>query len=115
MKYVGSFLIAFTLVYLAYLFFVILRKDKLKNFKNNAFLRYLVRVYNLDVNKLDMRKMANIIALANSFIIAMTFEAIVFVSNFFLALVLAFAILIVLQIVIYHIIGTILKRRCKNV
>lgn len=115
MKYIVSFLIAFTIVYLVYLFFVVLRKEKLKGFKNNTFLRYLVKVYNLDINKLNMKKMANIIALANSFIIAATFEVIRFVNNFWLSLLLAFAVLIVLQIIIYHIIGKILKGREKNV
>lgn len=115
MQKIFIWLIIFIIIYLFYLFFIILRKEKLKLFKNNSFVRYLVKVYKLNSKKLEMKQMANIVALANAFIIATTFLIIDFVDNFYLKMFLALIILIILQLVIYHIIGKILKRRDKNV
>ena len=110
MNYLINFIVVFMIVYLVYLFLVILRKDKLKEFKNNTFLRYLVRIYKLDIKKLDMKKMANIIALANSFIIALTYTIVIMFDGFIKQMLMAIAIFILLDLFVYHIIGIILKR-----
>ena len=52
MKYLISFIVVFVMIYLFYLFFIVLRKEQVKKFKNNTFLRYLVRVYKLDIKNL---------------------------------------------------------------
>lgn len=110
MNYLINFIVVFMIVYLVYLFLVILRKDKLKEFKNNTFLRYLVRIYKLDIKKLDMKEMANIIALANSFIIALTYTIVIMFDGFIKQMLMAIAIFILLDLFVYHIIGIILKR-----
>ena len=115
MKYLVSFIVIFIVVYLFYLFFIILNKENLKKFKDNSFLRYLVRIYKLDIKKLDMKKMANTIALTNAFIIGLTYAIILLVDGFIKQMLFAIALFILLELLIYHIIGTILKRRDKNV
>ena len=110
MNYLINFIVVFMIVYLVYLFLVILRKDKLKEFKNNTFLRYLVRIYKLDIKKLDMKKMANIIALANSFIIALTYTIVIMFDGFIKQMLMAIAVFILLDLIVYHIIGIILKK-----
>lgn len=115
MKQLILWLTIFIAVYLFYLLFVILRKKKLELFKNNIGFSYLVKVYKLNTKKIDTKEIAHIIALANSFIIATTFVVIDFINNFYLKMFVALILLILLQLLIYHIIGKCLKRRDKNV
>lgn len=113
MKEIILWFIIYVIVYLFYLFFVILRKKKLELFSNNTCYKYLVKVYHL--NETNLKKMAHIIALANAFIIATTFIVIDFIENFYLKMLVALITLLLLQLLTYHIIGTLLKRREKNV
>jgi uncharacterized membrane protein len=115
MEYIISGLIVFVIVYLFYFFLIILRKNKLKLFKNNSYYKYLVKVYNLDTKKLDNKFMANVVAISNALIIGITCSIVLLLDNVYLQLLLALALLILLQLFIYHIVGTILKRREKNV
>ena len=114
MKYLISFIVVFVMIYLFYLFFIVLRKEQVKKFKNNTFLRYLVRVYKLDIKKLDLKKMANIIGLTNGFIIALTYVIVLFIDGFNRQMFMAMGVFILLELTIYHIIGKILQRRDKN-
>ena len=113
MEYILSFLIVFIIIYLFYLLFVILRKDKLEKFKNNSILMYLVRVYKLDINKLNIKHMAHIIAITNAFIIASTYPIVSLFNGLLKQMLMAIGVFILLELFIYHIIGTILKRREK--
>lgn len=115
MKYICSFLFSFIIVYLFYYLLIILRKEKLKMFNNNSYYKFLIKRYKLDTKKINNKMMANIVALANSFILAFTSSIVMIVENIYLELLLALAILILLQLFVYHIIGILLKRREKNV
>ena len=107
-------IIVFIIIYLFYLLFVILRKKKLLLFRNNIYVRYLESKYRLDISLLNLKKLANTIALANSFIIALTFYLIGITDNFLLKMLLAFAILIPIQIFIYHIIGIFYQKNIRK-
>lgn len=115
MKQLILWLSIFIIIYLFYLIFVILRKKKMAQFENNTYISYLTKVYKLDKKKLNIKLLAHIIALSNAFIIATTFIIISYVKNFILMLLLAFIVLLPLQLLVYHIIGKYLKRREKNV
>ena len=106
-----EFIVVFILVYLAYLLFVILRKKQMKKFKNNTNYRYLIRVYKLDESKLDIKKMAHLIALTNAFMIALTYTIVMLVDGFITKIILATCVFILLDIIVYHIVGKILKGR----
>lgn len=104
----------FIIVYLTYLLFVIIRKNK-KAYNENTYISYLIRVYKLNESKINMNKLIHVIALANAFIIASTFIIISYPKNFIVKMFLAFIVLIPLQLFIYHILGKILKRGEKDV
>ncbi len=108
---IGSYLAIMGLVYLAYYLFIIIRKEQLKKFKNNTFYKYLVKTYKLDPKKHDMKSMVKTIALANGFIIATTYEIVICIKGFVLQLLMAFAVFILLDLIVYHIIGKKLKGR----
>jgi len=106
---------AFIFIYLIYLFTVILRKKKLEKFKGNAYVRYLEIIYHIDVNKINIRGLANIIALTNAFIIALTLFVIITITESFIIMFLfALVILIPLQLLFYHIIGKIYQKKGSN-
>lgn len=113
-----TFIGAFLIVYIFYLLFVILRKKNKDKLKNGIELRYLKVKYNVDVKDLDIKKMSHVIAIANSFIIATTVTIISFIDHLILMMVVGFVVLMILELIIYHIIGTHYqqkKRGKKNV
>lgn len=104
-------LIIISITYLVYFLFIAIRKEQLKKFKNNTFYKYLVKVYKLDPKKHDMKNMVKIIGLANGFIIAITYEIVMLIKGLTLQLLMAFAVFILLDLIVYHIVGKILKGR----
>ena len=115
MKYLLTWMLVFIIIYLFYLFFVIFRKKKIDKFLDNIYANYLIRTYKLEKNKINVKKLAHLVAISNAFIIATTFVIISFVKNFILMMLLAFIVLIPLQLIVYNIIGKYLKRSEKNV
>ena len=104
-------LIIIFITYLVYFLFIAIRKEQLKKFKNNTFYKYLVKVYKLDPKKHDMKSMVKTIGLTNGFIIATTYEIVLCVKGLTLQLLMAFAVFILLDLIVYHIVGKILKGR----
>ena len=99
------------IIYLFYYLFIAIRKEQLKKFKNNTFYRYLLKVYKLDSKKHNMKNMVKIIGLANGFIIATTYQIVMLIKGLTLQLLMAFAVFILLDLIVYHIIGKKLKGR----
>ena len=111
MNRVLMFLVIWLIVYLFYFLFVIIRRKKIELFKNNSHVKYLVNVYKIDIDKINIKKLANIIAIANGFIISLTMIIIDFIKNIYLKLFVALILLVILQLVVYYIIGRLLKRK----
>ena len=110
MKYVSIWLIIFVLFYLLYLFFVILRKKKLAKFNDSPYIKYLAKVYKLDLKKQEPKKLAHLVALANSFIVSTTFLIVFGIKNYLLMVLIALVTIIPLSLLVYYIVGKILKR-----
>lgn len=105
------FVVSFVVVYLFYLFFVILNEKKLYKFRENIYFNFLVKNYHLDLGKVTLSFLANVVSLANSFIIATTCTIVCFVDNFILKMLLAFAVLVSLQLFVYFTIGKLLNKK----
>ncbi len=99
------FIITFIVVYLIYLVTVILRNKKKNRFEESVEIRYLEKVYKINVKRLNMKSLSHTIALSNSFIISLTLSIISFVELFILKMLVGFVVLIILELLIYHIIG----------
>lgn len=106
--------IAFILIYLIYLVTVILRKNKLEKFRENIYVKYLENVYHINIKKVDFKKLANIIVLTNSLIIAITLYFVSITDSIILMCLLAFATLILLQLLFYHCIGKIYQKKTRR-
>ncbi len=106
-----SFIVVFLITYLFYLFFVILRKNKVSKIKNCTESLFLKKRFKLKMDKISDKKLANIIAITNASIIATTFCIIEFVENYILKIMFIFVTLMVLIFAIYTIIGKILQKK----
>ncbi len=106
--------IVFFTLYFSYVLFVIIRKKKLEKFKNNTYVKYLENVYHLDMNTIPIKVLAHVIAFANAMIITATLCAISITANLLFKMLLATAILIPFQLLVYHIIGKIMQMKQKR-
>ena len=111
MEYFFTYIIAFLLIYLIYFLFVVSRKRTTEKLKNSIEVRYLINRYNIELDKIDMKKLSNRIAISNSFIMATVFIIILFVKNFILKMLLGFVSLIPFILLVYHILAKSLKKK----
>ena len=102
-------LIMFIIIYLFYVIFVINRKNKLEKMKKNAGVLYLANRYNIDLNKVNMKVLAHLIALTNSFILSITLFILSFIDNYFLKI-----IIIPFQYIMYMIIGKMYQKEKRS-
>ncbi len=111
MKELLMFIITFTVVYLVYLIAVILRKNNKSKLEDSVEFRWLEKMYKINIKKVNLKTLNQIIALSNSFIIAITFTLVNFIKIFLFKMLVGFVILIILELLIYHIIGKYFKHK----
>lgn len=114
MREVVFYVMTFVLIYLFYLLFVILRKNKLEKFRQNVYVTFLVNVYGIDLNQISFKGLAHVIALTNSFIIATTLLLISIIPNFILKMVSGFFLLIPFQFFMYFLIGKVYQKKSRK-
>lgn len=105
MNYIIIFLVSFLVVYLLYLITVILNNKKLEKFKTSNQAMYFIKKYKIKVNDNNVKKLANLIALANAFIISLTIVILELVSNYILKVLVAFLLIVPLILILYHFIA----------
>lgn len=108
--YLGSML----LMFLGYFIFVINNKRRLEKFSHNTYVNYLVGVYKLDIKRINIKQMAQAIAMVNSFIVATTVFVIGFINSLIIKLILGFIVLIPLQLFMYHIVGKTFQKKFRR-
>ena len=114
MKYLILFVVTFLIVYLLYLGTVVFNKKKIKKFSKSNQVIFFVKKYGIKVDDNNLKELANLVSLANAFIIGFTITVIELIPNFILKVLVAFPIIIILILVSYDIIGkTMLKRGRK--
>lgn len=111
MKNFVFYIIIFVLVYLFYLIFVLSRKNVLKNFPNGKEMRYLKFKYGIKVNDKNIRSIANVVFLGNSFILSTTVFVVCLFDSLLLEIIVGLTTLIILMLSVYHIIGTYYKKK----
>ena len=111
MKELVLYLITFILVYLFYVIFVLCRKNVLKKIPNGKEMTYLKLKYGIKVNDSNLKKIANLIFLVNSFILATAVYVVCLFNNLFIEIVVGVVTLILLILVFYHLLGTYLKKK----
>lgn len=111
MNFIFIFIGCFLVIYLAYYLVIVRREKGIEAFKTGKQLLFFKNAYNLDIEKLNYKKFANSLALANAFIIATTVTIIELIDSFMLKLLVAFVILVPLILIIYYILGKVYKKK----
>lgn len=99
------YVLCFLLVYLIYVCLIVLRKKKLNKYRTSTEVRYLEGRYKIDVDRMNLKKLANTMALANAFIIANVVTIIGFINHLILKLCVGFVVLIPMILIVYHLLG----------
>ena len=106
------FLGTFLVVYLFYFFFQILRHKKINKKKVPVELLYLIKKYNLDINKIKYTSIMQRIALVSAFDIAFIATFVMrFIKNIYLAIILGGVLFIPLIMITYGFIGRYYKKK----
>lgn len=111
MKTLILYLVTFVLTYLFYIVFVLCRKNVLKKFPNGKEMSYLKYKYGIKINDENFKSIANKVFLANSFILSTTVYVVCLFDNLFLEILVGIAVLLILILLIYHLIGTYYKHK----
>ena len=105
------YVVIFVLVYLFYIIFVLHRKNVFKNFIDSKEIKYLKIKYGIKVNDSNLKKIANKIFLANSFILATTVTILSLFESLLLQILVGIITLVVLILFTYHLIGIYYKKK----
>lgn len=114
MKLIIIFLVSFIVVYLAYLITVIWNKKKLLKFKTSNQVLLLVKKYGIKITDLNVKNVANLTAISNSFIIATAITIVELVNNFILKILVAFIVIVPLILIVYSLMGKYLQKKECN-
>lgn len=108
------FIVIFVLVYLFYLLFVIVRKKSLIKWKKGKEMMYLKYRYKLNIDKINIKKLANVIGLSNAFIIALVVTIISLFKGFIIQMLVGILLLIPSILIVYHIIGKYYQNKLRR-
>ncbi len=106
MNFLIFFVVIFIIIYLFYI--LVLNKYRLKKKKYDKMgeLNYLVYKFNLDIRKINRKKLLNEIGFVNAFIISFTGAIVCLIPlNYILQMLIGFGILLVLIYVSYELLG----------
>ena len=100
----------FVFVYLCYLLFIILNKKKLKKYINKSReVNMIKKRFNLNLDKINHRLVANLFALTNGFILCVSYIAVSLINNIIIKLLVTLLIMVILVYILYIMIGKYLK------
>ena len=110
------FILTFLLIFIIYELFLVRKAKKDKRRKKTVEVNYLIGKYNLDINKLNYRRLLNIISVVSAFDISLVVTIVSLFNNFLFQLLVGFVLIMLLIIVSYDIVGRIYKKKgcCKN-
>ena len=70
MEYISFFIVSFIIIYLFYNIFVIRKENALKRMKNSKDVLLLSKIGKIDIEKVDLKKLVQLLGLTNAFIIS---------------------------------------------
>ncbi len=110
------FIMTFLLVFIIYELFLVRKCKKDKRRKKPIEVNYLIGKYNLDLDKLNYKRLLNIISAVSAFDISLVVTLISILDSFYLQLLIGFVLIMLLILVSYDIVGKIYKKKgcCKN-
>ena len=105
------FIMTFLLAFIVYEIFIVRKSKKDKRRKKPIEVNYLINKYNLDIDKLNYKKLLNIISLVSAFDISLVVTIVSLLDNFYMQLMVGFVLIMALILVSYDIVGRIYKKK----
>lgn len=106
------YFVFFLLFYKVSFFIKTKGKKKKKDFLTSSReMIYLANKYKLNIKKIGVDKVINLICLANAFIFSLVLTATFLIDNLFVRIMVMFVLLIPLIFIIYHIIGSFYRKK----
>ncbi len=111
MGFIINFIAVFIIIYLGYYFFIV-RHIKEYNIRTcPKEILYIIKIYKLDINKINFKKFLRLVTITNSLIMALTVTVVTVIDNLYLKLILGFFLLMPLIIFGYSLIGRYYRRK----
>ena len=121
MEYILFFIIVFIIINISYYIFVIRKERALTNMKKSKEVLLLGKINKIDITKYEIKKVVKLLGCSNAFIVAFLGTIVLLltklIKNFYLWILIcsigAIIVLIPLILIIYKIVGSILKKEGK--
>ncbi len=112
MEYIFSYLIILMVLFLAIYIFDFTIKHKNNSLGTQRSFQFIVKKYDLNMNKQRVRLLSKIICFVNAFIISIPITIIMVLDiDYYISLFISFVLFIILILVCYNILGSILKKK----
>lgn len=112
MEYIIYGFITFIIVILLYEILIVNRKNKQDNIYKSTEVIILNKFFKVNTKKINSKILTRVIACSNAFIVAVTLEVVLAMSDsLFLQMLLGFGVLILLIIIIYPFVGYLLRKK----
>ena len=105
------FIITFLLVFLLYRLIIIRKAKSKKKAKEPREVTYLVSRYKLDLDKVNYKRLLNVVSLVSSLDIALVVTIILLFKNFYLEMIIGFISTLIIILVSYHLVYLVYKKK----
>ena len=105
------FIITFLLVFLLYRLITIRKAKSKKKAKEPREVTYLVSRYKLDLDKVNYKRLLNVVSLVSSLDIALVVTIILLFKNFYLEMIIGFISTLIIILVSYHLVYLVYKKK----
>ncbi len=111
------FILTFLFIFIIYELLLVRKCKKDKRRKKPIEVQYLENRYHLNLNKVNYKRLLNIVSLVSALDISLVVTIVSLLNNMYLQLAVAFLAIFVVILVSYSIVGTIYKKKgcCQNV
>ncbi len=110
MKHIILFIMTYIFVFLIYQIFIV-RKAKRRNSKKRPMeINYLIQKYNIDINKINYKKLLKVVALISSLDISIIVTIVTLFDNYLIQIIIVFILVIPIIMISYNFVGMYYKK-----
>ena len=110
LQFLYDFILIFLLFYIIYRTFIMKKKKTFSKLKKNDEVRLFILRYNIDVKKINYKKLLNVISIINSFIISFTSALILNIDSFIWSIIVSFLLIMILSYSLFELAGRYFKK-----
>jgi len=105
------FILSYIVVFLLYRIFIIKKAERKKKSKEPFEVTYLVNRYRLDLDRINYKRLLNVVSFVSSFDIALVVVIILLFKSFILEIIVGFISTLIIILVSYHLVYLVYKKK----